>query len=360
MSEMHTPLSAWHIAHGAKMAPFAGWLMPIQYEGILAEHHHVRAHAGLFDICHMGEFRIEGPGAEQALEKALSHNLRTLAPGKCRYGFFLNENGGVLDDGIVYRLGPNAFMAVVNAACAAGDFAVLRERFPHNVELTDISSSTGKIDLQGPDSLEVLEGALGEGLRDLGYFSFRETRWRDVPLLVSRTGYTGELGYELYLPAEKTEAFWVALLADARVKPVGLGARDTLRLEAGLPLYGHDLDADHSPAEAGMGRMLTSEADYVGKLGAQRVAEVLVPLVIEGRRSARHGDVVALPDGVAVGCVTSGSFAPSVGAAIAFAWIKAAHAHEENFLVRASRTELPARKTEIPFYRQGSARKKLA
>lgn len=122
--------------------------MPIQYEGILAEHHHVRAHAGLFDICHMGEFRIEGPGAEQALEKALSHNLRTLAPGKCRYGFFLNENGGVLDDGIVYRLGPNAFMAVVNAACAAGDFAVLRERLPHNVEFPPVpekSTCRGRI-----------------------------------------------------------------------------------------------------------------------------------------------------------------------------------------------------------------------
>ena len=128
MSDLRTPLTAWHEAHGAKMAPFAGWLMPIQYEGIIVEHQHTRQHAGLFDICHMGEFLIEGPGADEALSKAVSHNLQTLAPGKCRYGFLLNEKGGVLDDGIIYRFGPDSFMAVVNAACAANDFAVLRAR----------------------------------------------------------------------------------------------------------------------------------------------------------------------------------------------------------------------------------------
>ena len=148
--------------------------------------------------------------------------------------------------------------------------------------------------------------------------------------MVSRTGYTGELGYELYIAASEAEAFWNALLADERVKPIGLGARDTLRLEAGLPLYGHDLDENHSPAEAGMGRMMTSTADYVGREGAQNIAEVLVPLRIDGRRAARHGDVVALADGTEVGHVTSGSFAPSLGYVIAFAWVKAAHAGAEN------------------------------
>ena len=269
MSDLRTPLTAWHEAHGAKMAPFAGWLMPIQYEGIIVEHQHTRQHAGLFDICHMGEFLIEGPGADEALSKAVSHNLQTLAPGKCRYGFLLNEKGGVLDDGIIYRFGPDSFMAVVNAACAANDFAVLRARLPQSVKMTDISAETGKIDLQGPESLDVLEKLLGQNFHDLGYFGFRETTWQGTPLLVSRTGYTGELGYELYIESSVTEAFWSALLADERVKPIGLGARDTLRLEAGLPLYGHDLDENHSPAEAGMGRMMTSTADYVGREGAQ-------------------------------------------------------------------------------------------
>ena len=359
MSDLRTPLTSWHEGQGAKMAPFAGWLMPIQYEGILAEHLHTRKHAGIFDICHMGEFRIEGPGAAEALSRAVSHNLETLAPGKCRYGFLLTDKGGVLDDGIIYRFGPDSFMAVVNAACAPGDLATLRARLPESIKITDISAETGKVDLQGPDSLDVLEKVMGENFHDLGYFSFRESTWQGVPVLVSRTGYTGELGYELYLPSEKTEAFWKALLADERVKPVGLGARDTLRLEAGLPLYGHDLDEEHTPVEAGMARMMTSQADYVGKEGAQAVREVLVPLQIEGRRAARHGDVLALPGGEAVGRITSGSFAPSLGYVIAFAWVNAAHADKEDFVVRASRTELPAKKVEIPFYKEGTARKKL-
>ena len=359
MSDLRTPLTSWHEAQGAKMASFAGWLMPIQYEGILAEHLHTRKHAGIFDICHMGEFLIEGPGATEALSHAVSHNLETLAPGKCRYGFFLTEKGGVLDDGIIYRFGPDSFMAVVNAACAPGDLKLLRARLPESIKITDISAETGKVDLQGPDSLDVLEKVMGENFHDLGYFSFRESAWQGVSVLVSRTGYTGELGYELYLPAEKTEAFWKALLADERVKPVGLGARDTLRLEAGLPLYGHDLDEEHTPAEAGMARMMTSQADYVGKEAAQTVRETLVPLQIEGRRAARHGDVLALPGGEAVGRITSGSFAPSLGYVIAFAWVDAAHADKKDFVVRASRTELPAKKVEIPFYKEGTARKKL-
>lgn len=359
MSELRTPLTAWHEAHGARMAPFAGWLMPIQYEGILIEHQHTRRHAGLFDICHMGEFRIEGPGAAEALARAVSHNLETLAPGRCRYGFLLNASGGVLDDCIIYRFGPDAFMIVVNAACAAGDFAALRERLPHNVKLTDLSEVTAKIDLQGPESLDVLEGVLKENFHDLPYFAFRETSFDGAPLLVSRTGYTGELGFELYLPSHKAEAFWTGLLGDCRVKPVGLGARDTLRLEAGLPLYGHELDEKHSPAEAGMGRMLTSTADYVGKAGARAIREQLVPLVIQGRRAARHGDALTLPGGPQVGRVTSGSFAPSLGYVVALAWVDAAHADQENFVIRAARGELAARRAQLPFYRDGTARKKL-
>ncbi|WP_298033297.1 glycine cleavage system aminomethyltransferase GcvT [uncultured Desulfovibrio sp.] len=359
MSELCTPLTAWHEAHGAKMAPFSGWLMPIQYEGILIEHHHTRQHAGLFDICHMGEFRIEGPGADAALSRAVSHNLATLVPGKCRYGFLLNAEGGVLDDCIVYRFGSDAFMIVVNAACAVGDFAALRERLPQSVPLIDLSAATAKIDLQGPESVDVLEALLKENFHDLPYFGFRETSFDGASLLVSRTGYTGELGFELYLPWDRAEGFWTALLRDERVKPVGLGARDTLRLEAGLPLYGHDLDGKHSPVEAGMGRMLTSTADYVGKEGARRVREVLVPLRIEGRRAARHGDALALPGGPEVGRVTSGSFAPSLGCVIAFAWVDTAHAAHEDFLVRTARSDLAARRVDLPFYKEGTARKKL-
>ena len=190
MAELKTPLTDWHVAHGAKMAPFAGWLMPIQYEGILVEHQHTRQHAGLFDICHMGEFRIRGAGADAALAAAVSHNLATLAPGRCRYGFLLTEKGTVLDDCIVYRFGPDDFMVVVNAACAAGDFATLRARLPEGVALDDISEQTGKIDLQGPEAVDVLETLLGRSLRDMPYFGFRSEDWQGCELLVSRTGYT--------------------------------------------------------------------------------------------------------------------------------------------------------------------------
>lgn len=360
MAELKTPLTDWHVAHGAKMAPFAGWLMPIQYEGILVEHQHTRQHAGLFDICHMGEFRIRGAGADAALAAAVSHNLTTLAPGRCRYGFLLTEKGTVLDDCIVYRFGPDDFMVVVNAACAAGDFATLRARLPEGVALTDISEQTGKIDLQGPEAVDVLETLLGRSLRDMPYFGFHSEAWQGCELLVSRTGYTGELGFELYVPAGQTQALWEALLADERVKPVGLGARDTLRLEAGLPLYGHELDENHTPAEAGMGRMLTSTAPYVGREAAQEVRQKLLALSIEGRRAARNGDALLLEDGTPAGVVTSGSFAPSLGHVVAFAWADADKADAAAYLVQASRSQLKATVTEAPFYKEGTARQKLA
>lgn len=364
MSELlETPLAAWHRAHGAKMAPFAGWDMPIQYEGILAEHKHTRAAASVFDICHMGQFVVRGEGAARLLALAVTHNLDTLKTGKCRYGFLLNEQGGVLDDLIVYRLGDDHFFLVVNAARAEGDFAALSERLPGMVE--NISARSGKIDLQGPASVEVLEKVLGENFHDLGYFSFRETNFEGKPLLVSRTGYTGELGYELYPPRDLALPLWEALLADERVKPAGLGARDTLRLEAGLALYGHELDSEHTPAESGMGGMLTSTAPYVGHEHAREVRnQVLVPLVLDGRRTARNGDAVALPGdngqaGEVVGHVTSGSFAPSLGFAVALAFVDKAHAEREDFALPAGKSALSARRAALPFYAKGTARTKL-
>ena len=365
MSELlETPLAAWHRAHGAKMAPFAGWSMPIQYEGILAEHGHTRTAASVFDICHMGQFVVRGEGAARLLALAVTHNLDALKPGTCRYGFLLNPQGGVLDDLIVYRMGTDHFFLVVNAACAEGDFAALSERLPGLVE--NISARSGKIDLQGPASVEVLEKLLGEKLRDLGYFSFRECSFAGRPLLVSRTGYTGELGYELYPARDRTLALWKALLADGRVKPAGLGARDTLRLEAGLPLYGHELDAEHSPAESGMSALLTSTAPYIGHEHARDIRrQVLLPLVLDGRRTARSGDAVILPgadgqSGEVVGRVTSGSFAPSLGYAVALAFVDKSHAERDTFALVAGKSVLAARRTALPFYIGGTARTRLS
>ncbi|CAK7032680.1 MAG: Aminomethyltransferase [Desulfovibrio sp.] len=359
MSELlQTPLYNWHVANNAKMAPFGGWDMPIQYKGIIAEHVHTREKAGAFDICHMGEFILKGPGAKESLEKAVSVNLETLKPQRCRYGFLLNEKGGIIDDLVVYYLDTDCYMIVVNAGCRANDFTVIKSRLAPGLSFTDVSDETGKIDLQGPASLAVLERVLPGPWRDLPYFGLIQAEFEGTPLLVSRTGYTGELGFELYVRSDKTLTLWEKLIADPDVMPVGLGARDTLRLEAGLPLYGQDLDEDHTPAEAGYAAMLTSTADYVGKAAATQEREVLIALAVSCRRSARHNDKVVL-DGNEVGVVTSGSFAPSLGQAIALAYVPREYADAENYIIMASKTELPAVKVDRPFYTKGTARMKL-
>lgn len=357
---LETPLAAWHLSHGAKMAPFAGWNMPIQYpSGIIAEHLHTREQAGLFDICHMGEFIVDGQGAAEALSRAVTHNMATLKPGRCRYGFLLNEQGGIIDDLIVYRMGEQRFMLVVNAGCRDADLAALRERLGSGAVLEDVSDAMAKLDLQGPKTFDILDAVLPGSWRRLPYFGFtEEAEFDGARLFVSRTGYTGELGVEIYCPADKALKLWELLLTDERVKPVGLGARDTLRLEVGLPLNGQDLDGKHTPAEAGYAAMLTSQADYVGKQEAHTVREKLTALVIPGRRSARHNDVVLL-DGREVGVITSGSFGPSVSSAIAFAYIDAASAGASAYVVKAAKTELQAEAVVPPFYKGGTARAAL-
>lgn len=354
-----TPLHARHKALGAKTAPFAGWDMPIQYTSILDEHEHCRTRAALFDICHMGEFLVSGAGAKDSLARAVTHDLDALTPGRCAYGFLLNESGGVLDDLIVYCLAPDQYMLVVNGACTESDFAALSERLDAGADIADVSEDTAKLDLQGPLSFEVLDAVLPGDFRSLGYFRFAPGRFQDEPMLVSRTGYTGELGYELYVPAHKAEPLWDALLADDRVKSAGLGARDTLRLEMGLPLYGQDLDAEHTPAEAGYSALLRSKAEYVGKGADREVREKLVGLKLEGRRSARHHDRVLLDSGQDVGVVTSGSFAPSLGYSVALASIKADAAEADSFVIQAARAQLRAERSALPFYESGTARTKL-
>ena len=360
MSELFiTPLNDWHRQAGAKMVPFAGWDMPVQYDSIIAEHKHTRENACVFDICHMGEFLISGAGAKDGLAKIVTHNLETLAAGKCRYGFMLNEKGGVLDDLIVYCLGEDDYMLVVNGACEKSDFDWIKSHLPQSVSCVNKSAETAKIDLQGPKSLEALEEATGTNWKHLKYFNFEKTDFNGKEMIVSRTGYTGELGYEFYLPAENALALWEKLVAVETVKPAGLGARDTLRLEMGLPLYGQDLDTDHTPKEAGYGFLLKSEADFTGKAGLETVKQVLVPLSIEGRRSARHHDKVLDGEGNEIGVVTSGSFAPSLGHSIALAYVEAEKAELEVFTVQTARKALEAKKAELPFYKEGTARKKL-
>lgn len=354
-----TPLTDWHKAKGAKMAPFAGYEMPIQYEGIIAEHHHTRAQASAFDICHMGEFRLKGARARAALSGLVTQDLEALGPGRCRYGFLLSEAGGVLDDLIIYCLSDEEYMLVVNGSRAEHDFAWIADRLPDGLFFQDITEMTAKIDLQGPASRDVLQQAFGRDFSFLNYFSLAKCEFEDDPCIVSRTGYTGELGYEFYLREERAQNLWDLLLAQPQVKPAGLGARDTLRLEMGYPLYGQDLDAEHTPAEAGMEAFLKSPADYVGKAGALTVRTRLIPLSVAGRRSARSHDPVLLPSGQPVGMVTSGSFAPSLGHSVALAYVDQDAAREKEFIIRAARADLEANRTELPFYKDGTARMKF-
>lgn len=359
---MHTsPLHAWHVAHQGRMVPFAGWEMPVQYaSGILAEHEQTRTKASLFDICHMGEFLVSGEVAEASLSRIVTHNLQKLRPGRAGYGFLLNPDGCILDDLIIYRLEPEQFLLVVNAARIDHDRDWIQARLTPQATLADVSAQTAKLDLQGPLALEVLSRVLPEEWRDLGYFAFRRTVFQDQDILVSRTGYTGELGYEIYLPVSVVLAFWETCLRDERVLPAGLGARDTLRLEVGLPLYGQDLDEHHTPAEAGYAALLTSPALYPGKERQLEVRERLTPLLIPGRRSARHGDQVFSATGAALGRVTSGSFAPSLGQAVALAYVADGSADEPEFLIRTGKTELRAQRTSLPFYKQGTARRDVS
>lgn len=359
MSELlKTPLHAWHKAQGARMVPFAGWEMPVQYSGILDEHKHTRTQASIFDISHMGEFLLAGPGATQALDHLLTHNLSTLGTGKCRYGFLLNPQGNVLDDLIIYRLGTEKYMLVVNAACLDSDFSWISAHLPPELTLINQSQDIAKIDLQGPLSLAALSRVLPDDWTSLGYFSFREVMFEGSNLIVSRTGYTGELGYELYLPWETAESLWTRLLHDQSVLPAGLGARDTLRLEAGLLLYGQDLDAKHTPVEAGYAAMLTKETDFIGKDALDTIHERLIGLRLEGRRSARHGDEVWLGE-VQVGHVTSGSFAPSLGYCVALAYVRPETAEQPTWTIKGPKTTLSATRADLPFYTAGTARAKL-
>lgn len=355
-----TPLHGEHVALGARMAEFGGWDMPIQYEGILAEHEHTRTKTGLFDICHMGEFELTGPAACADLEKLLTMKVSTLAIGQCRYGFMLNEQGGVIDDLTCYRLGENRYMLVVNAATLDGDSEWIQEHLSPETEFTDLSDKLAKLDVQGPQSRIDIEKVIGKKLPDLGYFKAEFFQALETEMLVSRTGYTGDWGYELYFPASEAVRIWRALLANPDIKPIGLGARDTLRLEMGYSLYGHELSLERTPVATSRGLFIRKEGGFIGEEAVRRdlakPQEFLVALEFDSKRAARSHDKVFF-QGLETGMITSGSVSPSLGKAVALAFVKAEHAALGNVLDVEIRGKLfPAEVVELPFYKNGTAR----
>lgn len=359
--EQKTPLYDEHTSLKARMAPFAGWSMPIQYAGILAEHQHTRTAVSVFDVSHMGEFELSGPTAESDLERLLTQRVSTIKLNQCRYGFLLDDAGGVIDDLTCYRLGPDRFWLVVNAGTRVDDAAWIKDHLSAETIFTDCSDETAKLDIQGPNAQAALARVAGEEVPSLRYFHSTPWHFRDVPCLLSRTGYTGEWGYECYLPTDQAVSIWRALLADPEIQPAGLGARDTLRLEVGYSLYGHELSRERTPVAAVGKAFMDLTKPFIGSEAVKRDLEAgtperLVALQLDSKRAARAGDPVRLGDRQ-VGTITSGSLAPSLGTAIALAYVNADCAHEGTKLVAETRgTPLPAKVVSLPFYREGTAR----
>ena len=329
------PLDAWHRARGARMVPFAGYEMPIQYEGIMAEHEWTRTHAGLFDVSHMGQLMVEGEGAAEALEAILPGDIASLKPGRIRYSLLLAEDGGILDDLMVTNVtmpdegAVPRYYVVVNGATKWDDIAFLREHLPDEITLTHLDDR-GLLALQGPEAAAVLADLIPGATDDLFFMQGTSVDWRGEPLGIGRGGYTGEDGFELSFSAERLTELAEALAADPRVRPVGLGARDSLRLEAGLPLYGHDLDETVDPVEGNAAFAISKRRREQGGFhGSERIlkalaegpARKLVGFTVEGRMPVREGAAI-FSEAAEVGRITSGGFAPTVGAPIAMGYVE--------------------------------------
>jgi aminomethyltransferase len=363
------PLDGWHRSHWARMVSFAGYAMPIQYEGIVAEHLWVREAAGMFDVSHMGQLFVTGNGAAAALESLLPADLAALKPGAIRYSLLLADDGGILDDLLVTNWGDGTFGLIVNGATKHDDIAHLRANLPAEITLVHDRDSA-LLALQGPAAAAALDLLVPGVTAPLGFMQAARAEWEGRAILVSRSGYTGEDGFEISLPTDLAERFASALLADERVKPIGLGARDSLRLEAGLPLYGHDLTTATDPVSADLGFAISKRRRREGGYrGAARIASLLahgpaarrVGLKLDGRLPAREGAAVLVGE-EQVGHVTSGGFSPTLGHPIAMAYVDVAHSICGTVLsidVRGKR--LSAEVVPLPFvphrYRRPGARK---
>jgi aminomethyltransferase len=358
-----TPLLDRHQALGARIVEFAGWQMPIQYAGILDEHRAVRSAAGLFDLSHMGELVIEGPEAGAGLAAALVTDPPALAVGRAHYSMICAPDGGILDDLIVYRLAEDRYMVVANASNARTVSDALAERLAgFSAVLDDRSLATGLVAIQGPRSIEILQPLADIDLAGIRYYGIAEGSVAGIPAQVARTGYTGEDGFELFVDVDRAGQAWDAVLAvgrDRGLVPVGLGARDTLRLEAGMPLYGNELDRETTPFEAGLGRVvkLSKAGDFTGRAALEKAAaegprRSLVGLSLTGRGIARHGYPVLDADGP-TGVVTSGTMSPTLGTAIAMAYVAPRHAEPGTMLdVEIRGARVPARVVPLPFYKR--------
>lgn len=321
-----TSLVSEHKNLGAYMAGFGGFYMPIQYKSVVKEHIWCRSNCAVFDTAHMGQFLISGDSAEEELNFLVTCDVSKIQVWRCKYSLMLNKDGGIIDDLIIYKLPDDKFMLVVNAGTTDKDETHIRENLKKS-DLKKITPEYGKVDIQGPDSRRVLEENFNIDLSGLKYFSFDYFDVLGESFMISRTGYTGELGYEAYIKSDKICEFWRKLLADSRVKPAGLAARDTLRLEAGLPLYGQDADETKNPWQAGLAKFVDLDSDFVGKdkllNNKDNVDIILSHFVSDSKRAPRHNYKIFKADGEEeIGVVTSGTYSPTLKCGIGCGYVK--------------------------------------
>lgn len=357
-----TPLHEKHVALGAKMVPFGGWDMPVQYAGIVEEHKAVRTKAGLFDVSHMGEFEIQGPKAQAFTQHLTANDVSRLGVGRGQYSFLLNEHGGTIDDIIVYRIGNETFLIVVNASNIDKDWAHVSQVASHfeQIEVTNKSDAYALLALQGPDAESVLQSLVDRDLNDIGFFRIRRAHLSECDVMIARTGYTGEgkNGFEIFCASKDAGMIWDNLLASGAVSPAGLGARDTLRIEASLPLYGHELDDETSPLEAGLDMFVAESGDFIGAsaLARQRadgLKKSLVMLEMIDRGIPRQGYEILNREGNHIGTITSGTVAPWIGKNIAMGYVipsETAIGNEVSINIR--NRPLKARVVPRPFFKR--------
>ncbi len=358
-----TPLYEKHVSLNAKIIDFGGWAMPVQYTNVIDEHRTTRLGAGLFDICHMGEIEVQGPQAFDLLQFALTRNLADQKTGQVKLTALLNDKGGIIDDLTVYKKADDAYMLVTNATTRKRDFkwiqSILNAK-KYNCRMEDISDRTGKLDLQGPCSQEILQTLTTTDLKNIHFYHFMESQVAGIDAIISRSGYTGEDGFEIYAAAGKIETLWDALMdtgARSGLKPVGLGARDTLRLEAGMMLNGQDMSEEISPLAVPYGWLVEWSKEFIGKKALTKIKEQgikkkLVGVEMAGRGIARHGYKV-MKDNQEIGLVTSGTFSPTLNKAIGLAFIDMKFTAPDTEISIAIRDTVSAAKVvKIPFYKR--------
>ncbi|NVK09777.1 MAG: glycine cleavage system aminomethyltransferase GcvT [Tenacibaculum sp.] len=357
----NTALSHVHEALGAKMVPFAGYNMPVQYEGVTAEHETVRKGVGVFDVSHMGEFFLKGENALALIQKISSNDASKLVPGKAQYSCMPNADGGIVDDLIIYMIAENEYMLVVNASNIEKDWNWISQHNDLNVEMENRSEEWSLLAIQGPKAAEAMQSLTSVDLSTIKFYTFEITDFAGIPnVVVSATGYTGSGGFEVYVKNEDVEQLWNKVFEagkDWGIKPIGLAARDTLRLEMGYCLYGNDIDDTTSPLEAGLGWITKFTKDFVNAeaLKAQKEAGVtrkLVAFELTERGVPRHDYEIVDADGNNIGRVTSGTMSPSLGKGIGLGYVTKENSKvDSDIFIQVRKKQIPAKVVKLPFYK---------